>query len=185
MRSPDRSPSKAPRSATRSPSAFARLVVTSAATASGNDKVMAGRFNGDPFCAAVCPGCGTEWPRTRIEGIGPTAVRCDACGADATPFTFANGYTIAFDDERQVGLTVGKAGGRSHGAGRGAADGAAGHLDPEPDPDLRAGRSRRRRHAAAAVPRPARHHAVEGDAGFAQCRGFRRLPGRRAAHLSR
>lgn len=85
------------------------LVVTSAVTASGNDKVMAGRFNGDPFCAAVCPGCGAEWPRTRIQGIGPGAVRCDSCGADATPFTFSNGYTIAFDDERQVGLTVGKA----------------------------------------------------------------------------
>lgn len=84
------------------------LVVTSAVTASGNDKVMAGRFNGDPFCAAVCPNCGVEWPRTRVEGIGPGAVRCEACGADATPFTFANGYTIAFDDERQVGLTVGK-----------------------------------------------------------------------------
>jgi acetamidase/formamidase len=82
------------------------LVVTSAVTASGHDKVMAGRFNGDPFCAAVCPGCGTEWPATRIEGIGPTAIRCEACGADATPFTFANGYTIAFDDERRVGLTV-------------------------------------------------------------------------------
>ncbi len=82
------------------------LVVTSAATASGNDKVMAGRFNGDPFCAAVCPGCGTEWPATRIEGIGPTAIRCEECGADATPFIFANGYTIAFDDERHVGLTV-------------------------------------------------------------------------------
>ncbi len=85
------------------------LVVTSAATASGNDKVMTGRFNGDPFCAAVCPGCGTEWPRTHIEGIGETAIRCDKCGADATPFTFANGYTIAFDDERQIGVTVGKA----------------------------------------------------------------------------
>lgn len=82
------------------------LVVTSAATASGHDKVMAGRFNGDPFCAAVCPGCGTEWPATRIEGIGPTSIRCEECGADATPFTFANGYTIAFDDERHVGLTV-------------------------------------------------------------------------------
>lgn len=85
------------------------LVVTSAATASGNDNVMDGRFNGDPFCAAVCPGCGTEWPRTRVEGIGQTAIRCEKCGADATPFTFANGYTIAFDDGRQIGLMVGKA----------------------------------------------------------------------------
>jgi formamidase len=28
------------------------------------------------------------------------------CGADATPFTFSNGYTIAFDELRTVGLTV-------------------------------------------------------------------------------
>jgi acetamidase/formamidase len=28
------------------------------------------------------------------------------CGADATPFTFTNGYTIAFDELRTVGLTV-------------------------------------------------------------------------------
>ncbi|MEH2510412.1 formamidase [Nitrobacteraceae bacterium AZCC 1564] len=84
------------------------LVVTSAATSSGNDKVMTGRFNGDPFCAAVCPNCKLEWPRTRIEGIGQTAVRCENCGADATPFIFSNGYTIAFDDERQIGLTVSK-----------------------------------------------------------------------------
>src|SRR5690606_4618152 len=85
------------------------LVVTSAATASGNDKVMEGRFDGDPFGAAGCPGCGTQWPVTRIEGIGPTAVRCETCGADAAPFTFTHGYTIAFDDERSVGLTLGRA----------------------------------------------------------------------------
>lgn len=84
------------------------LVVTSAATSSGNDEVMAGRFNGDPFCAAICPGCGAEWPRTRVEGIGQTAIRCENCGADASPFVFTNGYTIAFDDERRVGLTVGE-----------------------------------------------------------------------------
>ena len=29
-----------------------------------------------PYCAAVCPGCGAEWPETRLEGIGETAVRC-------------------------------------------------------------------------------------------------------------
>jgi acetamidase/formamidase len=82
------------------------IEVTSIATASGHDRPMEGRFNGDPYCAAVCPECGTEWPRTRIEGTGPTAVRCASCGADATPFTFTNGYTIAFDDERRVGVTV-------------------------------------------------------------------------------
>ena len=70
---------------------------------------MEGRFNGDPYCAPVCPGCGAEWPETRLEGIGETAVRCAACGADATPFTFTNGYTVAFDDQRRLGLTVDEA----------------------------------------------------------------------------
>src|SRR5215211_3267491 len=84
------------------------IAVTSIATASGNDQPMEGRFNADPYCAPVCPGCGTEWPQTRIEGIGPEAIRCASCGADATPFTFTNGYTIAFDDTRSVGLTVGR-----------------------------------------------------------------------------
>ena len=82
------------------------IEVTSVATASGNDQPMEGRFNADPYCAAVCPGCGTEWPQTRIEGIGPEAIRCADCGADATPFTFTNGYTIAFDELRTVGVTV-------------------------------------------------------------------------------
>src|SRR5215203_4272448 len=82
------------------------ISVTSTATASGNDQPMDGRFNGDPYCAAVCPGCGTEWPETRLEGIGPTAVRCASCGADCTPFTFTNGYTIAFDERRRVGVTL-------------------------------------------------------------------------------
>jgi formamidase len=80
--------------------------VTSLATASGNDQPMEGRFNGDPYCAAVCPGCGTEWPETRVEGIGQEAIRCANCGADATPFTFTNGYTIAFDELHTIGLTV-------------------------------------------------------------------------------
>src|SRR5690606_6852460 len=82
------------------------IVVTSIATASGNDQVMAGRFLGDPYVAGRCPECGTLYPETRIEGIGPTAVRCVNCGADATPFTFTNGYTIAFDENRQVGVTL-------------------------------------------------------------------------------
>ena len=85
------------------------IAVTSTATSSGNDQAMEGRFNGDPYCAAVCPGCGLEWPETRLEGIGETAVRCAACGADCTPFTFTNGYTIAFDEARRLGVTVDEA----------------------------------------------------------------------------
>ena len=82
------------------------IAVTSVATASGNDQPMEGRFEGDPYCAPVCPGCGAKWPETRVEGIGQQAIRCVNCGADATPFTFTNGYTIAFDEPRSVGVTV-------------------------------------------------------------------------------
>jgi formamidase len=82
------------------------IEVTSIATASGNDTSPEGSFNGDPYCAPVCPGCGIEWPETRLDGIGQEAVRCASCGADATPFKFTNGYTIVFDDGRAVGVTV-------------------------------------------------------------------------------
>ena len=43
-----------------------------------------------------------------MEGIGPESIRCSNCGADATPFTFTNGYTIAFDPTHTVGVTVGR-----------------------------------------------------------------------------
>jgi formamidase len=84
------------------------IEVTSIATASGNDVSPEGSFNGDPYCAAVCPGCGAEYPETRLEGIGQEAVRCATCGADATPFKFTNGYTIAFDNGHSMGVTVGR-----------------------------------------------------------------------------
>jgi formamidase len=82
------------------------IEVTSVATASGNDLSPEGSYNGDPYCAPVCPGCGTEYPETRLEGIGQDSVRCVNCGADATPFKFTNGYTIAFDHARELGVTL-------------------------------------------------------------------------------
>ena len=85
------------------------ITVTSLATASGNDLSMEGRFLGDPYCAAVCAECGISHPKTVIRGIGPEAVRCANCGADATPFTFANGYTIVFDAQRTLGVTLPRA----------------------------------------------------------------------------
>ena len=97
---------------------------------------------------AVCPGCGAEWPETRLEGIGETAVRCAACGADATPFTFTNGYTIAFDERaarRDASTRRARRGARAR---RRARRRAARQLGPEPDPDVRAARHRRARHAA-------------------------------------
>lgn len=84
------------------------ITVTSLATSSGNDQWMQGRFLGDPYIAGRCPDCGTMYPETVIKGIGPTAVRCAKCGADATPFTFTNGYTIFFDDNHSVGVTLGQ-----------------------------------------------------------------------------
>jgi acetamidase/formamidase len=99
------------------------IAVTSIATASGNDQPMEGRFNGDPYVAAVCAECGTEWPDTRLEGIGEGAVRCANCGADATPFTFTNGYTIVFDERRRVGVTL--PGPQAEGLARDAARAAA------------------------------------------------------------
>jgi formamidase len=99
------------------------IEVTSIATASGNDLSPEGSYNGDPYCAPVCPGCGTEYPETRLEGIGQEAVRCENCGADATPFKFTNGYTIAFDHARQLGVTLPKAAAKriAHDAARYAA----------------------------------------------------------------
>jgi acetamidase/formamidase len=80
--------------------------VTSSATASGNDRTIEGRFNGDPYCAKICAGCGAEDEATVVEGIGPDSVRCAACGAPAAPFAFTSGYTMAFDDARGLGITV-------------------------------------------------------------------------------
>ena len=82
------------------------ITVTSLATASGNDKFMDGRFLGDPYVAGKCPQCGTLYPETHVEGIGQTAIRCDNCGADVAPFNFTNGYTIFFDDNHTVGVTM-------------------------------------------------------------------------------
>lgn len=82
------------------------ITVTSLATASGNDVFMDGRFLGDPYVAGKCPECGTLYPKTVVKGIGQTAVRCANCGADAAPFNFTNGYTIAFDGNRMVGVTL-------------------------------------------------------------------------------
>src|SRR5918911_4439120 len=43
-----------------------------------------------------------------VPMLGPEVVRCVACGADCTPFTFTHGYTIAFDAPHSVGVTVGR-----------------------------------------------------------------------------
>lgn len=82
------------------------IQVTSMVTASGNERTMEGRFSGDPFVAAKCPGCGTLYPETKIEGIGPEAIRCVNCSAETAPFTFTHGYTIGFNETKELGVTL-------------------------------------------------------------------------------
>ncbi len=82
------------------------ISVTSMATASGNDVILGERCVGDPYVAGKCPECGTVYPKTVIQGVGQDAVRCANCGADASPFKFANGYTIGFDNNRTLGVTL-------------------------------------------------------------------------------
>jgi formamidase len=82
--------------------------VTSLATASGHDRWVEGHYLGDPYAAPRCPNCGTLYPETYVEGIGQQAVRCVKCNTPVTPFQIVNGYTVVFDDTRQVGVTVPK-----------------------------------------------------------------------------
>lgn len=84
------------------------ITVTSISTASGHDKWVEGHFQGDPYVIKKCPKCGTLSPETKVEGIGQTAVRCADCGTPIHPFQFVHGYTVIFDGNRRVGLTVSK-----------------------------------------------------------------------------
>jgi formamidase len=82
------------------------IAVASLATSSGTDAAVEGRFDGDPFVAARCPECGLLNPTTKVEGIGRGAIQCANCGTETAPFRIDNGYTIAFDDNREVGVTL-------------------------------------------------------------------------------
>ena len=151
---------------------------------SGNDQAMEGRFNGDPYCAAVCPGCGVEWPETRLEGIGETAVRCAACGADArrsrSPTATRSRSTGAARRDR-----------RRRRARRSSP------ATPRAPPRCRTTRSQNpiltfAPHDIVGLVtrmRPflgqLRHVAVDDDPRLPQRGRLRRLPGRRAAHASR
>jgi acetamidase/formamidase len=89
---------------------IADVEVTSVATSTGSMAEREGAFGDDPFVDHVCPDCGTPWPESVVEGTGEDAVRCAECGANASSFGFEYGYTVAFDDDRSVGLTVGREG---------------------------------------------------------------------------
>ena len=83
-----------------------KIHVLSLATTSGTDSFIEGNFVGDPFVAKRCPGCGLINPKTYLEGIGEDAIRCVACKTSVKPFHLDNGYTMLFNAERTIGVTV-------------------------------------------------------------------------------
>ncbi|NUC73404.1 acetamidase/formamidase family protein [Haloterrigena sp. SYSU A558-1] len=80
--------------------------VTSMATSTGSMAEREDAFYDDPFVDHRCPECGTEWPETVVEGTGEEAIKCAECGANASSFGFEYGYTVAFDDDHSVGITL-------------------------------------------------------------------------------
>lgn len=95
-----------------------RVEVTSLVTASGTAGTIVTACQGDPYVAHLCPGCGTPWPETYVEGTGQDAIRCKKCDTPCSSFSMPNGYSIAFDHSAGVGVTLDRAG-----ADRAAADG--------------------------------------------------------------
>jgi len=84
--------------------------VTSQGTSSGNEFMRGEQNLSDAIVAAKCPSCGALYPKTHVGGIGPDAIVCDVCGKNASSFGFTSGYTVAFDDDRKVGVTLDKEG---------------------------------------------------------------------------
>jgi formamidase len=80
--------------------------IRSKASASGVMTTNAKAFKDDPFVDKHCPGCGKPWPDYVVDGTGQRAVRCAACGTENDTFGFDEGYTVVFDEERRVGITV-------------------------------------------------------------------------------
>ncbi len=89
-----------------------RIQILSGATVSGTDEPVEGHYLGDPFVAARCPQCQTVNPWTRVQGTGPEAVRCRQCQVPVTPFRLTCGYTMVFDVDQGVAVTLGPEGAR-------------------------------------------------------------------------
>jgi acetamidase/formamidase len=85
-----------------------KIKILSRAASVGVDESREGCFVGDPFVAKQCPVCKEMWPEFRVQGIGQDAIRCKKCGTSISPFRMLNGYTMVFDHESGVGVTVDK-----------------------------------------------------------------------------
>jgi acetamidase/formamidase len=88
-----------------------QLEQVSRATTSGTHEGWDGRFLSDPFVAGICPTCRDEgrhflYPDTYLDGVGHGSVRCAACHSEVVPFRMIEGYTMVFDDDKEIGVTV-------------------------------------------------------------------------------
>ena len=83
-----------------------KIKITSKASASGTESPREGSFVGDPFVAKKCPGCDRVNPNTVVKGVGRDAIRCADCDVPVSAFDVTNGFTMLFDDNRTVGVTV-------------------------------------------------------------------------------
>lgn len=82
--------------------------IISLATASGIMNSKSTYFGYDPGVDKKCPNCDKLWPKSEVQGIGEKSIRCSNCGEEASPFFFEQGYTIIFDADKTVGITVNK-----------------------------------------------------------------------------
>lgn len=80
--------------------------VLSRATSSGTDKPDEDYFHSDPGVDSYCPECGEKNPSTYVKGTGQKAVHCKECETPVTPFSMPHGYTMYFDPDRELGITV-------------------------------------------------------------------------------
>ncbi len=84
------------------------LEVTSQVITSGTDAANEGKFIGDPYVVSYCPTCDIPYPESEIVGIGKGSIRCKKCGNDVSTFTMTHGYSIAFNEEKDIGITLSK-----------------------------------------------------------------------------
>ncbi len=84
------------------------LNITSQVISSGTDQPVEGKFLEDPYVVGYCPKCEVAYPESLIEGIGAGSIRCKECGEDISPFDMINGYTIAFNEDKDIGITLNK-----------------------------------------------------------------------------
>ncbi len=87
------------------------LQQVSRATTSGTHTGWDGRYISDPFVARICPTCRDAgrhflYPDTYLDGLGESAVRCKACHSEVIPFHMVEGYTMVFDDAKEIAVTV-------------------------------------------------------------------------------